>query len=250
MKNVIVISDLHCGHKTGLTPPAWQIKKDRFPAISAYQKASWTCYKGWAKENQNPDLLVVNGDCIDGRGEKSNSVELLTSDRLEQCTMAQRVIEQWNAKKIVMLRGTPYHTGKGVDYENVIAERIEAEIYDKINIKIEDVIVNFRHKASRSSIPHGRHTPIAKERLWNKIDNETNAHIFIRSHVHYYSFCGGLDWNAITTPALQGKSKYGSKICTGMVDFGLLKLQIEQGEWTWEALTAQLEESNHQMIKV
>jgi len=84
----------------------------------------------------------------------------------------------------------------------------------------------------RSIIPHGRFTALGRERLWNVLwaehDEYPKADIIVRSHVHYYGGCFGSNWEAITTPALQGpKTKFGARIATGTVDFGLVWYDIE-----------------------
>jgi hypothetical protein len=74
-----------------------------------------------AYKNKGIDILIVNGDAIDGRGEKSKSTELIATDQQEQCDIATECIEYVGAKSILMSRGTPYHTGKGEKWENLMA---------------------------------------------------------------------------------------------------------------------------------
>ena len=49
------------------------------------------------RDLQPVHLLLVGGDCIDGRGEKSGSTELITVNRNEQCQMAAECIRVWRA---------------------------------------------------------------------------------------------------------------------------------------------------------
>lgn len=55
------------------------------------------------------------------------------------------------------------------------------------------------------------------------------------SHVHYFAHCGESDWAAFTTPALQAYwTKFGTRICTGTVDFGLLWFDVEGSSMSWD----------------
>jgi hypothetical protein len=179
---------------------------------------------------------------IDGRGEKSGSTELLVTDRLKQAMMAAEAIKSFNVPKIYMSYGTGYHTGTLEDIEDIIADKVSAvKIGGEDNLEVNGAVINYRHHVSRSAVPHGRHTAIARERLWNVLWAERGeyplANIIIRSHVHYHKYAGGAGWVAMTTPALQNYgSKYGARVVSGTVDIGFVVLNIwNKGEWAWEA---------------
>lgn len=238
-KRLIVISDLHSGHFVGLTPPPWHSEKKRKTRLEKVREELYGHYQRMVQNYYRPDVLVVNGDAIDGRGEKSGSTELITVNRLEQCEMATYAINEWNAKHVVMTYGTGYHTGAQEDFEQRIADAVGA---DKIGsqewVEIEGVTFDFKHHVGASSIPHGKATPIAKERLWNLLWNEheeqPKADVVVRSHVHYAFMCGEPHWLAITTPALQGQgSKFGARRCSGHIDFGITVFDVKDGKYSW-----------------
>jgi len=52
-----------------------------------------------------PDILLVNGDCIEGRQDRQGGAELLTNDRNVQSEMAAYCVREWGAKKILMTYG-------------------------------------------------------------------------------------------------------------------------------------------------
>ena len=79
MKRIAVISDLHCGHVVGLTPPRWQSAVGLVgEKIAAMQKTLWDLYTEEMDAIKPIDVLIVNGDCIDGKGKRSGSTELIT----------------------------------------------------------------------------------------------------------------------------------------------------------------------------
>ena len=235
-KTVLVMSDLHCGHVAGLTPHCYASSE---PFTLNKQSDAYDKYLEILKKVKHVDVLIVNGDLIDGKGGRSGGTELITSDRLEQCNIAAECILQVKADKIVIVRGTPYHAGSEEDWEDVIASKVNAcKIGDHEWIDVNGVVFDCKHKIGGSSIPHGRHTPIAKERLsnlmWQEYKDHPKGDIFIRSHVHYYAGAFGPNWWGCTTPALQGLgTKYGKRQCSGTVDWGLLQFDImKDGQWS------------------
>lgn len=261
MKNIAVLSDFHCGHKAGLTP------KGYLPNEPAQERSRWVnankAYYNWYNQNirkHGPyDIVFLNGDLVDGTGKKSGGTEQITTDMEEQCDMAVRIIREIPKAKncsIVITRGTPYHTGDAEDWENIIAERVGAAIGEHEWVEVEGVVFDLKHHpAGSSGMPNGRHTGVAKDRLWNVMwaerELQPKADIFIRSHVHYHNFAGGPDWLAMTTPALQGfGSRYGARRCTGIVDFGFITFQVNKGNYTWQPIIAKLEEQKAPMIKL
>ena len=65
-KRVIAISDLHCGHRVGLTPPDYADRSTT--KWNTAQRALWGEYYRMVKEHGPADVLLVLGDVIDGRG--------------------------------------------------------------------------------------------------------------------------------------------------------------------------------------
>ena len=260
MKNVMLCGDFHCGHHVGLTPPSYNHKPDEDkndPKWTLYvaRKKLWDIFAREVKARPRPDVMVANGDLIDGRGERSGCTELLTSDRDEQSEMAAAVIRSVKPKKLVMTYGTPYHTGSnGEDFESVIKKainvdplgnpyknRVDVTLKAHAYFKIGGVTFDCKHKIGASQIPHGRATALMRENLWSSVWNEykdvPRADVFIRSHVHYHVFCGDTKKLMMTLPALQAQgSKYGARQCSGIVDWGFVWFECDKGEYSWEAV--------------
>lgn len=246
MKTVIVISDPHSGHKGGLTSDQWFRPVDT--QAGQLQRELRRYYDGWVAEYYRPDVLLVLGDCIDGKGKASGGTELLTSDRDLQSGMAVELIEKWDADTIKMVYGTPYHAGKDEDWESVIAERLDAEIHGQMFVTVEGVTFHIKHKVGGSTIPHGRHTATARDRLWLAIWEEEQgwptANVVLRGHVHYHQYCGGPDWLGMTSPALcAAATKYGSRQCSGIVHFGIVVFKVDGTSYDWHAHTVKIKTS-------
>lgn len=244
IKRVVFISDLHCGHRSGLTPPEWQWpEKASGPERRKYAKVQhllWNWYAAQIKALQPVYAVVVNGDAVDGKGSKSGGTEQLTLDPDEQADMASTAIKCINPKKVYMTYGTPYHTGSDQDWENIVAKQVGAEkIADSLELDINGVLFHCRHSVSRSIIPHGRYTAPARELLWDKLwaadEERSPCDVLIRSHVHYFVFGGDTKQLFIITPALQAYSKYGVRQCSGEVHIGFVYFDIvSREEYSWD----------------
>ena len=238
-KKIVAMADLHCGHRVGLTPPEWQGRNIN-PKYNAIQKELWDFYSREIKAFK-PDILFVPGDAIDGKGEKSGSTEQITTDRGEQSDIAARCILEADAETIIMTYGTAYHTGVSEDWEDQVALKVKAKsIRSQQWVDVNGVVFDLKHHIGRSSIPHGKGTPIAKEKLWNMVwaefQEQPRANVVIRAHVHSFDYIGSsTKWLAMTLPALQGQgSKYGARIPSQHIDFGFVKFIVnENGSFVW-----------------
>jgi hypothetical protein len=233
-KRLLVISDLHCGHISGLR------KEKGFKY--------WDSFAGEIDKLKPFDVCLCNGDAIDGKGERSGGTEQLTTDRKQQKDMAIEILEYIDAKEYIFTYGTPYHVGKEEDWEKLIADHFDAQIHSQALFSVQDVWFHAKHKIGSSSIPHGRYTALARQHMWNlywtDIGGSERADVFIRSHVHYCEECSspGAKWRAITTPALQGwGSKFGQRMCEGTIDFGFLVFDVPPTgkEYDWSAYISQ-----------
>lgn len=243
MKRVLVVSDLHCGHRSGLTPPSWQYTEGDDEKRNQYlkqQKILWDFFLESVEVLKPIDIVIANGDLIDGRGEKSGGTELIEPDRKQQAEMAATCLRKTEASKYYLTFGTSYHGGKQEDFEEITADLLGAEGIDgHIWVDVNGLVFDCKHKVGSSSIPHGRFTALAKEQLWNELwsaeNGQTRADVIIRSHVHYHVSASAPGKLMVITPALQGfGSKYGVRQCSGVVNIGVTYFDIEDKEhYTW-----------------
>ena len=233
MKRILVCSDTHCGAATGLTPPAWQ--------TTELQATLWSIFRGWIVEYAPYNSLILNGDLIDGTDARGGGTEQITTDRLKQCEIASEIIQGIECNDIHIVAGTPYHVGNSEDFERVIAGNVGAKFHDRGFFRVNGVEINCKHYISGSALPHTRLTPLAREilqnRQWFLEGTEPLANVIIRSHVHHYEQIDHDGCLGFITPGLQSLgSKYGARICSGVIHFGFLILNIsDKGDVTWVA---------------
>ena len=243
-KRVLAIGDLHCGHHFGLTPPEYQ-ESQKLPR-GRMQRLYWKFYETEVKRLGAIDLLVLNGDAVDGKGKHTSAREQITTDMFEQVGMAIECVRIARPKQVVMTFGTPYHTGDSDRWEAILAEMLRTELGIPVKIgphesvDVNGVVFDCKHKIGGSSVPHGRHTAGARTALWNMIwsgvGQRPPGDIFLRSHVHYCVYEGDpLLYLAMTLPALQGLGdEYGSTQCENLVHFGIVYFDVRgKGDYDW-----------------
>ena len=253
-KRVLIASDTHCGAVTGLTPKTFETRSDKWQTM---RRKFWREYCRIIDSLGKIDLLIFNGDAIDGPSNtKEAGIGLLYSDRHIQCDMAVECIDRVGANKIVMTRGTQFHTGDREDYEDQIAKSVGAlAISSREWVDVNGTIFDCKHKIGASSIPYGSYTAPAKSNInnmvWAEDGTQPRAQIFVRSHTHQFGFCGNSRFTAIVTPSLQGYSRYGSLNVERKIDWGLVWFDVKaDGSFKpdWEIVTIQ--ESKTRAVKI
>lgn len=245
MKRIVAVSDFHCGHRVGLTPPSWQYSVDSGPQVyrkfAKFQRGVWDYYSKTLAELQPIDCLFVVGDCVDGPGLRTGGTELITRDRTEQVEMATACINEAKAKKVYMFYGTSYHTGDQEDWEDLIAKDVGADISGHDWVTVGKTTFDLKHHVGSSTIPHGRYTAIAREALWNLVwardKRQPDADVIVRAHVHYHVYVGDGHKIGIILPGLQGYgSKFGVRRCSGVVDIGFISGVVgDDGGFSWRS---------------
>jgi hypothetical protein len=263
-KRILVISDTHCGHLTGATPPAFQLnqfkesetKRNKWAVM---QKEAWIGFKKLLTKYAPFDLAFHLGDSIDGKGSRCGGVDLITSSMEEQADIATAVCDtvRLHANKGFKwygVSGTPYHVDSDGDaWDSVVARRAGFERMGAHEwIDVNGCVFDLKHKLGSSSVPHGRQTALSKERLWNQLwaERQPKANVVLRGHVHYHTYCGGADWLAMSCPALQGWTKFGSTQCCGTVDWGIVVFDVDnKGRFQWTSDMVVLESAKAVAVK-
>jgi hypothetical protein len=248
---VLAIGDLHCGSEIGITPPDWQADDH------AAQMELWRFAKEAARVK--PDIIICNGDAIHGKNMKSGCRQLITTDREEQVDMAEATLRMLSGGrrgvKFILTAGTEYHVGHEEDWEHVLASRLGGSFGGHEYLSIAGVTFDIKHHLGSSSVPHGRHTAIARDHLWSILWNEHSDHpksdVILRSHVHYHSGAFGPGWLAMSLPAFCGLGDhYGVRRCSGTVDFGWAVFNCNKGAYTWHVETKQLAQAAPRVRKL
>lgn len=233
MKRILALGDTHCGNLLGLTPPGWLCAES-----PPTQAPMWAWYLEQVKAIGPVDVLVVNGDAVDGEGKKE-TLGHLTTDIDKQVDIAAACLEPIKAKRTFLTFGTGFHVVGASNYERRLAERLGAPIADTTLLETEGMRFNFRHVAGRSDIPYGQGTQLYKEvvrdMLQSVIEEYPCADVVVRSHVHYYLRIERSTRNAVSLPCFQvPESVFARGLRTMYYDIGLVLFTVDKGRVTVE----------------
>ena len=261
-KDILCISDLHCGHRYGILPSeciSTSLRIPTSPKWEEWQEKSWGFVESTLQQitpKKGFDAVFALGDNIDGNARKNGGVELLTSNRDEQVAIAAAFYSHIKRRMTVMVRGTPYHVGTEENWEDILAREIKADkIGDHEWPEVNGVIFDLKHKVGSSSVPHGRHTAPSRAAVWNMLWAERKmqpkARVFLRGHAHYYDISGNSRQLSMILPALQGWTGFGAKECEGTVDFGMITFRVyEDGSFTWQEHFMDMTFAAAQILKI
>jgi len=133
IRNLVVVSDLHCGCQLGLCPPG-PIPLDDGGAYTAspLQRKVWAYWREFWEEwvphvcEGEPYAVCVNGDALDGQphGNKTPiSANVDVQQRIARMVL-EPVIE--GASAYYHIRGTEAHVGKSGEQEEMLARSLGA----------------------------------------------------------------------------------------------------------------------------
>jgi hypothetical protein len=187
------------------------------------------------------DICFVMGDCCDGQDKKGSGVGQITTDMEEQAEMAIDALRMVKAKKYVFVYGSGYHiTVDGIDIENRIAHTLGGPIGNHEFVNVNGCIFNLKHKVGRSTIPHGRFTPLAKSKLWETLwasyKDFPKSDVILRGHIHYHSHCGDSNYLAMSCPCLKTLGdKFGGRNFDDIIDYGFMHFDVDDnGQYDWQ----------------
>jgi hypothetical protein len=236
--DVVIVADLHCGSRAGLTSEPQNRTQEIL--LEKWEEN----IDAWGR----PDILIVNGDAVEGKGKPNPT--LTQHDGILQAQDSFKLLKMWDAKTYLFSYGTNFHTankGGGEDWEYLICSLMNewkpgcAQIRDYWGqIEVGKTVLYAKHKVDRSSVPHGKATPVLREAYWGQIlsmtgETEKKADIYIFSHVHYFLKIEDDLAATIITPAWQARgSKYGNRKCSATnISLGSVRLRILPSRKKW-----------------
>ena len=265
IERIACISDCHCGHKGGITPPAWQFSFDRDPYWAKMQRFGWEKMTGWIEELRPVDgyrACLLVGDLIDGRQQINGGQELVAATPEEQSDIAIEYIKQVAPRNgaHAMAFGTPYHTGKLNDDEHKIADAFEipAELRgDRVIVNIDGCIIDLRHKTGGSQSPVGGDASLRSQQvnclMWHVMHGFPVPHLLIRAHIHRHQMICDTLPHVCVLPGQQLWTKFGARQCDRPVQFGFAAFDWDtekQEVVRWTVKTEPLSSTKPQPVKM
>jgi len=237
-----------------MLPPGFVDSNDTPVPQNEGQKYLWKCWSH-AAELLNPlDILVLNGDVIDGFQDKQKGTELrlpLIADQSRAAIECIRFMwERTGKPDIYAVSGTEYHDGKAAREMEVVAEGVGAKRYpgpgpglyckDVLDLDVEGIALNFHHEISVTQGLYLATSP-DKEALFSavagKAGKAAKSDALIRSHVHYFVHVEHANKHIFVTPCWQLQTGYMRRksVYRMIPDIGFLLLlvnpNIKRDDW-------------------
>lgn len=234
-RNLVVISDTHCGCKLGLCPPSGTPLDDGgiYQPSRAQSKvfAMWESF--WnefvpAATRGEPYSVVHNGDVIDGV--HHNSVTQISHNIEDQVDLAHRILEPVVEKcggRYYHIRGTEAHVGKSGQHEEALAKRLGAipdkdgkharfELWKRIGKHLVHFLHHIGTTASSAHESSAVNAELAAEFVEAARWGDEPPSLVVRSHRHT-CIQVSIPWDrgfasAVVTPAWQLRTPFSWKI--------------------------------------
>jgi hypothetical protein len=255
-KSVLVLSDIHVGSRVAVSVPKF-IKNDGSTyEASKVQKALFQAWLEVATKWPKPDVLVINGEPVDGQQPKDKGVGAWTTDFLDQIDASLALVNMFQPKAVYLTQGSNYHVMvDGVSLEQIYAEKVHAKAADngqilnpELFLTVEDVKFNFAHHIPGSASGWMyRSTPPAKEMMLMQLNQSHKwpFDVMVRSHNHYFWGVMSSSKMAVLTPAwqLQTWFAYRKSSAGTVTDIGAVRFLVDGPEYKLEKLLYNLPEA-------
>lgn len=238
---ILVVSDLHCGSQWGLWPDRSVILPDgRVVPPNKGQKYILRCWEDLCDRVGKFDILVVNGDVIDGEQIRSRGVEAMSTLIPAQVSAAVSLLEPLvsKAREAYFIQGTEYHEGIAGQASEAVARELGARgpargwhSWEVLDLDVGGVIINFSHGISVSQGLY-RMTALDREGVWSALSSGSrkcpNPDVIVRSHAHYYAHVEYTDRHVVITPCWQLQTRYMRRrsVYRMIPDIGAVVLEI------------------------
>jgi hypothetical protein len=238
---LVVLSDLHSGGSTALTPGKfWRFDTERNHTPGKVELEMFELFKRCAayvkKQRKDKRVIVVhNGDAIEGY--HHNTTQVLTVNFLEQCRIHEDLMDTFlkgagfdrrKGDALYYVNGTETHTG---NFEREIARNMGAvpmgedrEVWDFLDLNVNGKSIWFYHHGKTRGRGPNEGNAI-RNYLRDTYYNQKNRglcvpDVLITSHTHGHTYVpfavrDGRKFHvmhAIVTPSWQRKTRFGHKV--------------------------------------
>lgn len=211
-RTIVFLNDLHAGSYYGLWP------RDRLPrgghSGPRYLLRCWE--QLLAEWPEKVDLLILNGDLIDGPQKKSAGTGVFAVSDKEQVEGAIELLEAWTKRARVTLRcwGTPYHEGHTdplFALDLALGIRESRQMFD---LDLGSGILNIAHHPMGGAALY-QGTTTDREALWSTIAGATKRTLtprwIVRAHHHHFMVQETEHKTVVKSPCWQLATPYATK---------------------------------------
>jgi len=232
IRQIVVISDTHCGSTVGLMPPGFVTNEGNEISQNAVQKWLWDC---WLRGNDfvervtgsDPFALVINGDAVDG--DHHGTWQIISRDPGDHIACASQTLERLTtrARKVFVVKGTECHVK---NQEIAIGHILNAErdpsthpdpekqsrAFEFLPLDVAGVRCMFRHHIGasvRSYLTATQFSVAINEEIVDAVGaGETPPRVIERAHRHRFGHWDDGKNMAVVSAPWQALTRFGHKV--------------------------------------
>jgi hypothetical protein len=216
-KTLLALGDLHVGNEGAIMPEEIESDpanpgKSRRHFAQGIQK---TLIKKWYEmvdECPRPDVLLLNGDLIDGKNYKDSGLGVWTTDMHLQAAALADLVKMLKPRQIIATSGSPYHTDRNPNMDRIAVEKCGGTFKGGFaSVNFDGLRVYAQHKVSVSKIWQYRTTSIARALVMATLNEPEYGHynILLKSHAHYFTYAGFSSSIGMVLPCWKAYDAFG-----------------------------------------
>jgi predicted MPP superfamily phosphohydrolase len=245
---VVLVSDLHCGSIFGLLPDKFKQSDDSIKALNPGQRFLLEVWEHALLmiSKIKPNVIIVNGDVIDGLQQAQRGSELALPLIFDQRGAAIELLKPLvKYAPIYFVQGTEYHDSKAGNAVESVAEDLHAIRYsglgtgkfskEVLDLDMDGVVLNVAHGISVATGFY-RATPLDREGIWSalagKEGKSPKADAVIRAHAHNFVHVEHPSKHIIQMPCFELQTRYMRKnsVYRMVPDIGFIWLEVDPKE--------------------
>ena len=242
MTRILAFSDLHLGSNYAVWPKGFKYEDKKNGEVDTWninnlQKELWRVFTYMVKKAETCDIIIANGDLIDGPQQKGWGKGVKTPDIAVQIAACEYMLKMLPDIPIYFTQGTEYHSGGAMPAEQQIAKDLGFEDNYGDDLCIDECGIRTyacHNVPTTKSVWMYRPTPLARDlmllALSSAPDQYGQVDLMVRSHAHYKCgvTLGGM--TGVITPCFQTRTPYAVK--NSLItppDIGFCIIEIDGG---------------------
>jgi len=243
MIKIGIIADLHIGSAFGLWPPKARLSTGGHYQLNIGQRYLNKHWRSITDILPPLDILILNGDIIDGQNPKGMARYVCEPDPQFQARAALELLQPVLAKtkSVFCTEGTEYHEGESATWAEWLAREVGSidkdghYAWDWLLLDVGGLRFDIAHR--QAFFIRYRATALEREMQFSAMLSDT-ADVIIRSHTHQYTWLkmpgDGRLQMALSTPGWQIQTHYArisySPNRLLSLQLGMVMLEIEGGQ--------------------
>lgn len=197
-----IASDMQVGSIYGLLPPGFVGSAGAEIRLNPGQAYLWECWEDFCSRLAllDLDVVVVNGDVVEGKQPKQHASELalpLVADQLEAAEKTLLRLKRAAPQATFYgVQGTEYHVGDAGEREEILFKSLGFSAYsglgsgtfckEVLDLDIKGVHLNIAHHVSVSTGLY-KASAIDREGAFASLATHDKIHCIVRSHIHNFN---------------------------------------------------------------